>query len=252
MVKTPKTLRDLTSFLTKGAKRHMALKWLSFLESANERSRELMRGGGGVERLNKEQRLLIEEESTVRNEIFHGNGNNESWGERIKRTMSNAKTKKEAQQKKKRKKKMELERERAQSGLSTTMEAMTEALSGSSEEEEEEDLTSSGSGEEEEEGINLATMGDTNSSYSISKNSTSNTAIRTYSSESPSAWYLFLLSKKPTEVVLYDPDPAFVRTLECYANAMGGVTRISVFFLLYQNSVEEKQYKFTLQQEVRE
>ena len=239
MVKTPKTLRDLTSFLTKGAKRHMALKWLSFLESANERSRELMRGGGGVERLNKEQRLLIEEESTVRNEIFHGNGNNESWGERIKRTMSNAKTKKEAQQKKKRKKKMELERERAQSGLSTTMEAMTEALSGSSE-------------EEEEEGINLATMGDTNSSYSISKNSTSNTAIRTYSSESPSAWYLFLLSKKPTEVVLYDPDPAFVRTLECYANAMGGVTRISVFFLLYQNSVEEKQYKFTLQQEVRE
>jgi len=33
---------------------------------------------------------------------------------------------------------------------------------------------------------------------------------------------------------------------------MGGVTRISVFFLLYQNSVEEKQYKFTLQQEVRE
>lgn len=46
---------------------------------------------------------------------------------------------------------------------------------------------------------------------------------------------------RPRYIVMYDPDPAFVRRIEAYRAAHEGLD-VRVYFLMYKDSVEEQRY----------
>ncbi len=53
---------------------------------------------------------------------------------------------------------------------------------------------------------------------------------------------------RPRFVIMYDPDPAFVRRVEVYRSANPGVG-VRVYFLIYADSVEEQRYLSALRRE---
>ncbi|PWZ00136.1 DNA repair protein [Testicularia cyperi] len=53
---------------------------------------------------------------------------------------------------------------------------------------------------------------------------------------------------RPRFVIMYDPDPAFVRRIEIYRSANPGVG-VRVYFLIYADSVEEQRYLSALRRE---
>ncbi|KAJ1719226.1 DNA repair protein RAD16 [Coemansia erecta] len=56
-----------------------------------------------------------------------------------------------------------------------------------------------------------------------------------------------LSSLRPTQVVMYDPDPVFIREIELYQ--ANGVPLKLVYFLVYDNSIEEQRYLSAIRRE---
>ncbi|KAJ1944131.1 DNA repair protein RAD16 [Kickxella alabastrina] len=52
---------------------------------------------------------------------------------------------------------------------------------------------------------------------------------------------------RPTHIVMYDPDPAFIREIELY-QAHGGPLK-QVYFMVYDNSIEEQRYLSSIRRE---
>ncbi|KAM3586780.1 DNA repair protein RAD16 [Umbelopsis sp. WA50703] len=69
--------------------------------------------------------------------------------------------------------------------------------------------------------------------------------IRQYTGEADS---IFLEHNKPKFIIMYDPDPAFVRRVEVY-RASHPEREIRVYFMVYDNSVEEQRYLSSIRQE---
>ncbi len=59
---------------------------------------------------------------------------------------------------------------------------------------------------------------------------------------------MVLQELRPRFVVMYDPDPAFVRRVEVYRSANPGLG-VRVYFMLYADSVEEQKYLAGLRKE---
>lgn len=59
---------------------------------------------------------------------------------------------------------------------------------------------------------------------------------------------LVLQELRPRYVVMYDPDPSFVRRLEVYRSSNPGIP-VKVYFMLYSDSVEEQRYLAGLRKE---
>jgi hypothetical protein len=55
-------------------------------------------------------------------------------------------------------------------------------------------------------------------------------------------------SKKPLYIIMYDPDLGFIRRLEVY-KALNPQSHTKVYFMMYDNSVEESQYLATVRRE---
>ncbi|KAI5476750.1 DNA repair protein rad16 [Pseudohyphozyma bogoriensis] len=53
---------------------------------------------------------------------------------------------------------------------------------------------------------------------------------------------------KPKYIVIYDPDPAFIRRIEAYRAAHQGLA-VRVYFLMYKDSVEEQRYLSSIRKE---
>lgn len=53
---------------------------------------------------------------------------------------------------------------------------------------------------------------------------------------------------RPKYIVMYDPDPAFIRRVECYRAAQPGLG-VRVYFLMYKDSVEEQRYLASIRKE---
>ena len=53
---------------------------------------------------------------------------------------------------------------------------------------------------------------------------------------------------RPKYIVMYDPDPAFIRRVECYRAAQPGLA-VRVYFLMYKDSVEEQRYLASIRKE---
>ncbi|KAJ2696761.1 DNA repair protein RAD16 [Coemansia sp. IMI 209128] len=68
--------------------------------------------------------------------------------------------------------------------------------------------------------------------------------VRPYSTSGDSD---FLSLLQPTHIILYDPDPAFIRQVEMY-QAQGHVLS-QVYFMVYDNSIEEQRYLSAIRRE---
>lgn len=53
---------------------------------------------------------------------------------------------------------------------------------------------------------------------------------------------------RPRFVIMYDPDPAFVRRLEVY-RALHPDIQVRVYFVIYENSIEEQNYLSLIRKE---
>lgn len=69
--------------------------------------------------------------------------------------------------------------------------------------------------------------------------------VRTYSGESDAK---LLENIKPRFIIMYDPDPTFVRCIEVYKACNPG-KQVRVYFTVYDNSVEEQLYLSALRRE---
>lgn len=69
--------------------------------------------------------------------------------------------------------------------------------------------------------------------------------VRTYSGESDAK---LLENIKPRFIIMYDPDPMFVRCIEVYKACNPG-KQVRVYFTVYDNSVEEQLYLSALRRE---
>lgn len=69
--------------------------------------------------------------------------------------------------------------------------------------------------------------------------------VHSYSGESDS---LLLENIKPRFIIMYDPDPTFVRCIEVYKACHPG-KQVRVYFTVYDNSVEEQLYLSALRRE---
>lgn len=240
MVRNLSTLRDLTKFLSQGLERHMNFKWLHFLEMMNYQVREMLTTGSKkVSQLKEEERLLVEAESQVRNQLFNenssrNNDNNSNIQNSKKRKQQKAKNRSK-QGRKKSIRRMEVERERIKLGLSTDFEAMENVDIESSE--------SSSSSSSEEEPTQFNDTSDPYSTFCLKKlpSDKNLVTIQVYDDPNVPDPFLYLLQHRPKHIILYDADPRYVRILEAYSNAVHP-TVVNLYMMLYENSVEEKQY----------
>ncbi|KAJ3225748.1 hypothetical protein HDU81_007686 [Chytriomyces hyalinus] len=53
----------------------------------------------------------------------------------------------------------------------------------------------------------------------------------------------------PSAVIMYDPDAAFIRRLEVHHTIRGEGAKLSVYFMIYDNSIEEQKYLTSLRKE---
>ncbi|KAJ2827813.1 DNA repair protein RAD16 [Coemansia furcata] len=68
--------------------------------------------------------------------------------------------------------------------------------------------------------------------------------VRSYTAAADSD---FLALLQPTHIILYDPDPAFIRQVEMY-QALGHALH-QVYFMVYDNSIEEQRYLSAIRRE---
>lgn len=76
--------------------------------------------------------------------------------------------------------------------------------------------------------------------------------IQTYSAFGPSTNGIEVLERlNPSSIILYDPDLAFIRSIETYAStrAEENKTSLEVHFLIYEDSIEETRYLFQVRKE---
>ncbi|KAI8320507.1 hypothetical protein GQ54DRAFT_298589 [Martensiomyces pterosporus] len=69
--------------------------------------------------------------------------------------------------------------------------------------------------------------------------------VQAYSGASDSG---LLQSLCPTHIIMYDPDPTFIRQVEIYQALHPGILK-QVYFLVYDNSLEEQRYLSTIRRE---
>ncbi|KAI9143822.1 hypothetical protein BKA69DRAFT_1155170 [Paraphysoderma sedebokerense] len=85
-----------------------------------------------------------------------------------------------------------------------------------------------------------------NAYYNILPSNPSNIIIHSYTGEPDTR---LLYDHKPRFIVIYDPNPDFVRRVECYRCGLGKNDNVRVYFLVYKDSVEEQKYLSVIRKE---
>ena len=245
MVKDDRTLMELQDYLIEGKDRTMTWRWFKYLEKYNDRVRSI-----GVEKLNEESRLLIEEESRAKR-ILNDNKNKsrnkditDSLGDKKKRKIQLNKIPDSV--KKRRRIATEQGRGHQLEDLIEQRAAIDEAM-----EETEKDL------EDSLIGLSADNADDSDDSddmydimYRVAESHEPRIVLMGLSSVNGDQSLQLLTDIQPHYVLLYDIDPAFVRGLEIYSVLRpSDVDRLKVFFLIYEASAEQKTYMKSLERE---
>lgn len=244
MVKDDKTVDTLREYLTDGKDRTLTLRWLRFLDQYNDRSRSITNCKGGISAISEESRLLLEEESRVRNSLF---------GKRRKRGHRDTVTKPKSQLNQipdylRKRRRIAVEKGRGQLThqaddldrefvLDDALEATEKALN---------DASFSKT-------ILARIRADLNAEEDamlrISNPSELRIILKSYSSIDGDQSSLFLQDMEPQYVVLYDTDVAFIRSVEMYEALSTHSDPVRVFFLMFEASSEQKTFMKTLERE---
>ena len=248
MVKDKKALEALRSYLLEGKDRMMSRRWLNYLEKVNEKSRMVIKDAGDSRVIGEESRLLIEEESRVRNYLF--GENSKSLKESRKRQAHSF-----APSWLKKKRKIEVEKNRGKSLTKDGRSVLDEAIAETEIEinfnyDREFSCNGPNSDDEEDELFKTQLI----DAFRV--------CFRTYSDTEEAGYNLLLQNLQPSFVILYDTDAAFIRALEIYSNLMMIGTEESgkknssikqrkcrVYFMVFKNSSEERCFLQSLERE---
>jgi len=246
MVKDERTVDTLQSYLIDGKQKTMGKRWLRYLKQVNDRSRLLAKNSGGSSHLSDEIRLLLEEESRVRNLLFgserncEGNKNNEEKCGVKRRAELNA-----VPGWKRMKRKILMEKNRGKTTVHSkddrkSAAALAEVL-------EEAERNTAGARYSESSSLDV----EEGKNYIAKELDELRVVIRTYSSVEGDQAYLLLNDLRPSYVVLYDAEQYFIRSLEIYSacSILPDENRLHVYFMLFEASSEEKNYLKALERE---
>jgi len=249
LVKEQRTLLTLQSYLSQGKIRLMTTRWLNYLERFNDRSRAVTKSSAGTNAISEESRLLLEEENRARYFLFgtKKNSSNDALGKRFDKGLL-----KDRERMKRRK--IETERHRGEMGMEKDdleqRAVLEDALADTNLDFEEDD----------EKGRKTDDAFSDDSSYDedelamkVKPIDEMKINLLTYTSIEGSQPQLILEDMKPSYVVLYDAEPSFIRALEIYASSFPtpkmDQNRLRVFFLLFEESSEEKLFVSSLERE---
>lgn len=246
MVKDVKSLDVVKSYLVQGKDRMMSLRWLNYLEKINERTRAVIKDAGISTVLGDESRLLMEEESRLRNQLF----GNRSRSIKRKRPFSIV----PSWLKQRRKVNEEMNRGKlAIPHNSSIDEAIFETeIEYNGEKNDDENL---------EDYLESESYDNEDLLFTAQPMREFRVALHTYSDVEEAGYNLLLDSVKPMYVVLFDLDAAFVRSLEIYTNSLHHDTKLStsnvkscdlsckVYFMVIKNAAEERSFLKSLERE---
>ena len=243
MVKDGYTLRSLQSYISLGKDAAMEDKWRRYLKIVNEKTKSILRSvNGGIESLNEEQRLLLENDFADKNVV--------DLNERLR----------EQDRKRGRKRRHDKITSERTRGVVDADAIRNRAQMDELLEESKIDIvcetaaTHRHDGYDDESGENVSSSDDDmDLGYQVKPVEGLNLIIQSFDKLDDGEAELLLRDTMPAYVILYDSEPNFVRALEIYSNALyamnGSEDKLEVFFLLYQSSVEESNFLQTLERE---
>jgi DNA excision repair protein ERCC-4 len=245
MVKDERTLQNIKSYLVDGKDLAMMKRWLQYLKSVNQRSRALAKVSGGSSHLPEESRLLLEEEGRVRNLLF-GSARND--------VINREETKKVVSEWKKKKRRINEEKSRGNPQLEEDKERRAIIDEAIKETEYHEDIflksKSLHTDTISENDTNDFDVGEENCGHKVTVLDGLCVIIQTYTSAEGEQAYQLLNDVQPTHVVLYDAEPPFIRSLEIHTACIEPHSqKLSVYFMLFESSAEEKTYLKALERE---
>ena len=287
MVKDERTLDSIRTYLIEGKERIMTLRWVRYLEQINDRSRAVARNAGGSSAISEESRLLLEEEGRARNFLFGAEADrSEHAGAKRKQPTF-------VPDWKRKQRRIATEKSRGDRTMQAEDIQRRAVLDEALEETEQDLLAGTGYNVKatDQRDVDSSSSGDVYSDeedelpYKVGNLDELRLVIRTYSSIEGDQTNLMLDDIKPDYVVLYDAEPAFVRSLEMYASTSAAAAaaaptisdegppkevgdeqsdsagagasttdiskhdRLRVFFMLFEASSEEKNFLKALERE---
>jgi DNA excision repair protein ERCC-4 len=239
VVKDERTAEGVRSYLVEGRDRTMALQWLRYLESYNDRSRSVANC-----KISEESRLLLEEEQRVRRKLFgkQGSNNNSSSSKRRGQQLN------EVPAYIRKRRRIAVEKGRGQLTESTHEDRERKAVLHEALEETEHDLESAVIEIQED-------KSDTDDNhicrdmFQTSLPGAPRVVINTLAQMEGGAASICLWDLEPNYVILYDSDIAFVRILEVYSAMRGSIDKLKVHFLIFQGSAEQKIFSSSIERE---
>mmetsp|Transcript_50004 Transcript_50004/g.56630 ORF Transcript_50004/g.56630 Transcript_50004/m.56630 type:complete len:1000 (-) Transcript_50004:111-3110(-) len=251
VVKDERTVDVVKSYLVSGRDRTMTKRWYNYLVQYNDQ-RSIHNG-----KMSEESRLLLEEESRVRNILF---GKKKNRKRKAQQTKNNTKSNGKERTRKlnelpdylKKRRKIAVEKGRGRDMTSSNEDRERQAILEEAVEETEYDLEKFRKTAEEElvEEQNEED-GMYNNMFQASFIEEPRVIIKSLSSIDRTAVGMVLADLTPDYVVLYDFDCSFVRSLEVYAalNPMEKANRLQVYFLMFAASSEQKVFTKALERE---
>lgn len=222
MVKDERTIDTLRSCLTQGSERTMTLQWLRYLENANALSRAIIKGEKGIGGLSEEARLLLEEEGRARNLLF---GRRKAMPGRFNASHEKDTTVDTPTSVKSSKKRRKISEEMLRGQLVNQNEVQQRLMLDEAVQESEhistigDELSRSGL-DANEQLLGVSELGDEEQLLSVSKIEQLQILFRSYSNVEEGQSYLLLNDIRPCAIVLYDADPAFIRSIEIYSSIL--------------------------------
>jgi DNA excision repair protein ERCC-4 len=242
MAKDERTVESLRSYLVEGKQRTMTLRWFRYLEGHNDRSRSVTRNAGGATAISEESRLLLEEESRVRQLLFGRKGRDTAAASHPHRTLNKV----PGYMRKYRRVAVEMGRgtEACEAEDLERRAVLDEAL-----EEMEHDMAEV---LPLDDGTTLDRIPENNEShwFDVHEHSELRLVIKSLSSTDGNHAGILLQDLDPKYIVFYDPDISFVRAVEIYSSMQPETEeRLKVYFMLFEASAEEKTFRKALERE---
>lgn len=269
MIKDEKSLDAIRSYLADGKSRTMMLRWLRYLDHCNDRSRSLVEYKGGISSISEESRLLLEEEGRVRRVLFgknngtkqsppHGNAKGQGAS---KSSVDKGKRKQLNEVPDYMKKRRRIATERGRGGLTTgnaddleRQAVLDEAL-----EQTEQEMTGPGkqkgdaANSDDDNGNDTRSLldDDDRMMFEVTQPAEMRVVLKSYTNVDGDEAMQLLQDLRPSYVVLFDADVAFIRCLEIFSSLCNHTREnpLRIFFLLFKASSEEKTFTNALNRE---
>lgn len=241
MVKDQRVLDNLRSYLVDGKERTMTLRWLSYLELTNDRSRSVTKTTGGTSAISEESRLLIEEEGRVRKFLFSGkNGDRKTGAKGLLNQVPNYMRKR---------RRIVEEKGRGDQTMQDTEDRNQRAVLDEAVEETEHDINAQTLFHSDQDDYE-SSHDDDEKWYEATEPVGMKIVLKSYSNLDGDNASVLLQDLFPSHVILYDADISFVRSIEIYSTLRdAAMEKLRVFFMLFEASAEEKTFMRTLERE---